>query len=169
MDTLTLPSFVGATATPPQTLLEWVAPSRHDHDRTHRWYVIFAVFILTIAGYAILTGAWSVVLVELLCGGVTYLVRREPMPMKLLRIQNDGFEYQNSFTPWSQCKNFWFVQTPLYTELHISRTKLLGSEIVIQTADIDPTVIRSTLSQCITMKADQGERLLDVIIRLCKL
>lgn len=149
--------------------IEWVAPSHHNHERTPRWYAIFAAVILGIAGYAILAGAWTVALVTTLLGGVYYLVRREPTPLKYIRLEKDGFQFQETFTPWKQCKDFWLVQTPLFTELHIRKQSGVLPEVVIQTGGIDVPQIRAFLSDVLTMRTDQKERLMDALIRLCKL
>ncbi len=152
-----------------QVLLSWTAPSHHNFSRSARWYVVSGVLVIAVAAYGILTGAWSVTLVSLLLGGVYFLTRREPTPLKEIRIETDGVQFQDSFTPWGQCKDFWLVTTPLYTELHIVRTGATKADIRIQTADIDPLVIRSTVSQFLAMRPDQHEHLFDAFIRLCKL
>lgn len=152
-----------------EVLLSWTAPSHHNHVRSVRWYAIGGALILTIAVYGIVTSAWSVTLVSLLLGGVYFITRREPTALKEIRIETDGVQFQDSFTPWTQCGEFWLVQTPLFTELRIVRKGFAKSDIRIQTGPIDPTVLRSTLSQFLPMRADQREHLLDVIIRLCKL
>ena len=150
-------------------LLSWSAPSQHHHHRSQRWYVTTGIIVLIIACYGILTGAWTVALVSTLVGGLYFLVRHETPALKEIRIEPDGVAFEGTFTPWSQCKDFWLVQTPLYTELHIIRNSTFNHEIRIQTVDIDPTLIRSTLSQFLTMRGDQRERLVDAIFRLCKL
>jgi hypothetical protein len=152
-----------------EVLMAWSAPSHHNHDRSKRWYVISGVLVLVIAAYGILSGNWSVTLVSLLLGGTYFLTRRETTALKTIRIETDGVQFEETFTPWSQCKDFWIITTPIYTELHIVRKGTLKSDIRIQTSDIDPIVIRSTLSQFLTMRPDQREHLFDVIIRLCKL
>lgn len=125
--------------------------------------------ILGISAYAILAGAWSVALVTILLGGVYYLVRREPTPLKYIRIEKDGFQFQDTFTPWKQCKDFWLVQTPLFTELHIRKLSGVLPEVIIQTGTIDTPALRAAISQNLAMKTDQQERALDAIIRICKL
>ena len=163
----------GVSANPglrvPQVLIAWSAPSHYNHERSNRWYAIGGTIVLIVAGYGILSGAWTVTLVSLLLGGVYYLVRREPMPVRTIQIEIDGVQFDDSFTPWSDCRDFWLVTTPLCTELRITRTLKLRGDIRIQTGQIDPTLIRTTVSQFIPLRADQQEHILDAIIRLCKL
>ncbi len=149
--------------------MAWTAPAHFNHLRSNRWYLLSGVLVLAVAAYGIITGAWTLTLVTLLLGGVYFLVRREPTPLKEISLQVDGVEFEGMFTPWAQCKEFWLVATPLFTELRILRTSGLLREIRIQTGNIDPTLIRSTLSQFMAMRVDQREGLFDALIRICKL
>ena len=153
----------------PTVLLSWTAPSHHNHEHSPRWYMIAGSLVLIVAAYGILSGAWTVTLVSLLLGGTYFLVRNESMPMRKMQIEIDGVQFDDTFTPWDQCKDFWIIQTPLYTELRLARKTRIGGDIRIQTGDIDPTLIRTTLSQFLPLRADQKEHIFDVIIRLCKL
>ncbi len=161
------------TATPglrvPKVLLAWSAATHFNHEHTPRWYMTGGAIVLIVAAYGILSGAWTLTLVSLLLGGVYFLVRNEKTPLRSIQIEIDGVQFEDSFTPWDQCKDFWLVQTPLFTELKIIRKSRFQSDIRIQTGEIDPTLIRTTLSQFIPLRPDQKEHFLDVIIRLCKL
>jgi hypothetical protein len=150
-------------------VLAWSAPTHHNHDRSPRWYLIGGGVVLAVAAYAALTGAWTLTLVSLIIGGLYYLVRQEATPLKAIRLEQDGVQFERSFTPWRQCKEFWLIETPLFTELHILRSAGLRREIRIQTGDIDPIKIRAFLSQNLPMRVDQRERLFDALIRICKL
>lgn len=125
--------------------------------------------VLAVAAFGILTGAWTLTLVALLLGGTYFLVRNESTPMRRIQIEVDGVQFDDTFTSWDQCRDFWLVQTPLFTELRVTRKSRVGGDIRIQTGEIDPTLIRTTVSQFIPLRADQREHLLDTIIRLCKL
>ncbi len=125
--------------------------------------------VLAVAAFGILTGAWTLTLVALLVGGTYFLVRNETTPMRRIQIEVDGVQFDDTFTPWDQCRDFWLVQTPLYTELRVTRKTRTGGDIRIQTGEIDPLLIRTTVSQFIPLRADQRENILDTIIRLCKL
>ncbi len=149
--------------------MSWVAPSHHNHARSKRWYIVGGCIVLAAAVYGILTSAWTVTIVSLLVGGTYVLVRREETPLREIRIEKDGVVFDGNFTPWKQCKEYWLVQTPLYTELHIIRATKLNAEIRIQTGNIDATILRAALSQFLPLRVDQREHTLDMIIRLCKL
>ncbi len=149
-------------------LLEWTASTHPVHERSPRWYLIGSIVVLGTAVYAIVTGAWTVALVALLVGGIYFLLRREPPTFKHISLFSAGYTLDGQFTFWGDCKEFWLIHTPHFTELHIGKQRS-RTQTIIQTGSIDPTQIRSILSQFITMKSDQRERFLDAFIRFCKL
>lgn len=167
--TPTPPSAELSAAQAPRVLLAWSAASRSDHARSPRWYVVAGIVVLLAALYGIASGAWTVTLVALLLGAAYFLVRNQPMPQKTIEIGSDGVTLNGVFTPWNRCRDFWLIETPLGTELHIARAGALGSEIRLQTGSIDPLEIRSSLSQYLPFRPDQREHLLDALTRLCKL
>jgi hypothetical protein len=152
-----------------EPLLEWTAPSHPVHERSPRWYLFGAVIVLASAAYGILTGAWTVALASILVGGVYFLLRKEPVTYKHIALLPAGYMLDGAFTFWGDCKEFWIIHTSAHTELHILKNRGPAKETIVQTAAIDPTQIRSILSQFIKMRPDQKERLLDAFIHFCKL
>ena len=170
-----VPASFPSAAPPPassehnKTLLEWTAPIVAHHERSPRWYLIGSILIIALTIYGILTGAWTMSLLAILLGGLYFLVRHEPPVLQHIEIQEHGFVYGGAFTFWTDCKDFWLIQCPGYTELHIKRKKGLNAETIIQTSIIDPILIRSTLSQYLEIRPDQKERFLDALLRIFKL
>ncbi|MBI3619269.1 hypothetical protein HY213_04540 [Candidatus Peregrinibacteria bacterium] len=159
------------TPTPSQTLplpLSWSAPIHPVHERSKRWYLIGGIVALACAAYGILTGTWSLTLVTLLIAAMYYLLRKSPPIIKQITIAEIGVTFDGAFIPWSGFDGFWFIQTPLFIEVHLHRTAA-KQEMVIQTGEISVTDIRIALSQFLTERADRTERLVDRIIRICKL
>ncbi len=150
-------------------LLDWSAPTHPVHERSARWYLLGSIAVLGMAAYGIISGNWTLSLLTVLIGGGYFLVRREPPVIRRIVVHDHGFEYDDLKIHWEECKEFWIVRTPNYTELHILRKRGIDRELVIQTANIDQTVIRSTLSHFLPIRPDQRERLVDICIRLFKL
>ena len=158
------------TQNAPPPLFEWVAPTHYDHERTKRWYVVWGGIAFAIAFVALLTGAWSVSVVTVVVAATYAIAHHEETPLRRMRIERDGFTFGEVFVPWSGCKDFWLIKTPLFQELHIVRTSGSPREVCIHlNPEIDPTLLRTSLSQYLSIRPDQHERLLDIIIRLCKL
>lgn len=152
----------------PKVHLEWTALMHPEHERTHTWYIGAGICAGILMIYALFTGAWSFALIIALVAGAYVFVRKTPSAMGSIRLDEEGCTWNGKLMLWGSLKDFWVVRLPNYHELHITKKRSVG-EIVIHTGDIPTPEIRSVLSQYLTERADQGERLIDRIIRLCKL
>lgn len=153
-----------------RVLLQWQAKTAPEHLRGSRWYMVAGGFIVACAAYGILVGEWSFTVVMILVAGMYVLTHRSPDAEKKIAILEQGIVYENEFTEWRFVKEFWMLQSQTYVELHMMLRKgRLNQEITIQTADEDPHRIRAILAKFIPERSGQGERFLDMIIRLCKL
>lgn len=139
------------------------------HERSTRWYLVGSAAVLAGAAYGILVGAWTFTIVMVLLGGMYFLLRKTPPLVHHIILTDKGYLLDNTFTSWMDCREFWLVPTPEYTELHIIKKQGWDKELVIQTDNIDPLEIKASVSQYLTERSDQTERLLDRIIRICKL
>ena len=157
------------TQTPTPTVLTWSAPSAHDHDRSPRWYLFGGIAVLACAVYGILTGALSFALVSLLIGGLYFLVRTHEMPKRTIALSETGVTFENTFTPFSDLCEFWILETPLATELHITRRRGLDREIVIHLEGVGVNSVREFLSSFLPENLNRRERLVDKFIRYSKL
>ena len=159
--------------TPEQTqevLLSWQAPTLPHHVRGSRWYLIAGTLVVACAAYGILMGEWTFTVVMVLMVGMYVLTHRAPDTLKSISITKDGLVFQNTFTQWKDIRDFWMLQGKDYIELHVAiRSGRFIKEIIIQTGSQDPQVIRSLLSNFIPERTGEQERLLDIIIRICKL
>lgn len=156
------------TPATPQALLRWSAPSRAVPERTQRWYMIGGTIVVAAAAYGILAGDWSFAIVSLLCGAMYVLVHGHTAQARDIAITGQGVFYDNSFYGYEDLRGFWLLRTPDTTELHITRKKR-GTDLVILIGTTDPLFIRSTLGKFLPEESDRQERLLDAIIRICKL
>lgn len=153
---------------PKNVPLQWSALMHPEHERTSRWYVAAGLCALALIAYAIWTAAWSFVVVIVMIAIAYVWLRSTPPAMGTIRIDEDGVTWHGKLLPWDSLKDFWIVRLPGYTELHMAR-KRVGGEIIIQTGNIPSPELIATLSQFLEQRQDQGERLIDKIIRLAKL
>jgi hypothetical protein len=151
------------------TLLEWQAPTRSDRVRSDQWYAIGGALCAVMIAYGILSGSWSLSLIFALVPALYYVLRNKSHSKHTIRLKETGIEYDGRLTPWAEWKEFWILEGTDYYELHIAAVRTTRSELVIQTGEIDPYAIRDALGQYIPQIAHQKERLLDAIIRFCKL
>ena len=153
-----------------EVLLNWKAPTIVQHERSKRWYVYSGVFAAACIAYSLFTGAWSFALV-IAAIVLSYVVshRSQHIPEVQVAITKNGVLYDGTFTRWKNISCFWLLSFPGMKELHIQKTKGLLREVTVQIGDIPLPEIRAILSQYIQEHPDQKERILDRIIRLCKL
>ena len=152
-----------------EPILAWNAPARVTHERSDRWYLVGGLLCLTAVMYGVISGSWSLSVTFGMIGGLYYLTRNEKHPDHTISIREMGVEYDGSFRSWGDYKEFWILRGDGYHELHISTSKFLRPDIVIQTGEIDPHAIRDTIAQFLPMTDQKKERLLDAFIRFCKL
>lgn len=150
-------------------LLEWQAPARPDPVRSERWYVVTGLLCATFIAYGILTRAWALSVSLGMLAGLFFLVRNQKHPLRRIRILETGIEVDGRMRIWAEWENFWILQGDGYYELRMAPKKHASSELIVLTGDIDPYLIRDVLSEFVPQIAHQKERLLDAIIRYCKL
>lgn len=149
-------------------LLEWHAPSRPDHVRSDKWYVVTGCLCAVVIAYGVLTAAWGLSLTFALLPALYYLIRNQGHRKHHIRIFEIGIEWDGRLIPWSDWKHFWILEGPGYHELHIEPMKR-GTELVVQTGDLDPFLVRDVLGVFLPQIGHQRERILDALIRFCKL
>ncbi len=149
-------------------LLEWRAPSRINVERGPRWYLIGGIAILIIAAWGIVTGAWTVSIVAVLCGAIYVLLRDHVPALRSISIAQQGITFEGVFYGYQDLRSFWMLTTEVATVLHITLKKR-GGDIVILTGLTDPAHVKKVLSQYLTEESDHRENLLDTFIRICKL
>lgn len=152
-----------------EPILQWSAPMKVTHERSDRWYLIGGLLCMSAIVYGIISGSFSLSVTFAMIAGLYYLVRNEKHPDHAIRINAMGVELDGNFHSWGDFKEFWILQGDTYYELHISTTKFLRPDIIIQTGNIDPHVIRDAIAQFLPMTDQKKERLLDAFIRFCKL
>lgn len=151
-------------------ILSWSAPSHPKHNRTARWYAVFFIIILGLAGYGAYTGNWTFAILILLCGFLYPLIHDHIPPEKRIEIHPQGFLFEGTIVRWEDCAGFWLVPTSFYTELHIEYAEGKRRKTVkIQTGSLDADALRLQLAHFLPELTDRGERLLDMFIRICKL
>ncbi len=151
------------------TLLEWQAAARPDYDRSEKWYVIAGTLCILMIGYGILTSAWALSFIFAVIPALYFVLRNQGHKQRQIRIRELGIEIDGKLTGWGELKEFWILEGTGYHELHVAPNKQIKSDIVILTGDIDPYQLRDTLGKFLPQVDHRKERLLDAIIRFCKL
>lgn len=115
-------------------------------------------------------GQWSFALVVAAIAIAYAAVHKSPPPPESeIFFYENGVTFKGTFTRYSNVKNFWILNLPEWSELHIMRKTGFVKKISIHTGDIPVPQIRATLSQFMVEDEDRKERSLDRFIRITKL
>ncbi|MBT5468497.1 hypothetical protein HOK40_02275 [Candidatus Peregrinibacteria bacterium] len=148
-------------------ILEWKAPQHLHHERSRGWYILAILFVAACFAYSVYTSAWSFTGILFLVTILYWQVHEEAPQEKTIRIWESGYGFNDSFIPWTSCDGYWILKGHGYYELHIEKKN--GYETKIQIGEFDPYDIHDTLSSLLPELNDRKERVLDTIIRICKL
>ena len=151
------------------SLLEWQAPTKIDYQKSKTWYLWAGMFCVLMIVYGVLTSAWSLTIVFALCPGLYFLVRNQPHPTHVIRIYENGVEWDGQLIPWVEFKEFWILRGKDYHELHLGGAKTFRRDLVILTGSTDPILIRDTLCNFLPQTANHRERVMDALARHLKL
>ncbi len=155
------------TNTQPQ--LQWQAPRIANHERSRTWYLIGGGIVIATTAYALMTGAWSLAVVSVLCGAMYFLVRDHNFGDSSCTINDLGVEIDGIFTPWTDIAGYWFLQLPDYTEIHFTMKRPHSNDLRIQTGTLSPNDLRAFMRERSVELTDKQEGFLDMLIRLTKL
>lgn len=151
-----------------QPLMEWEGLIQPQHERSRRWYVISGGGVLGIVALSILTGAWSVALVTLLCAGLYVLAHGHTPAPRRLAVYEHGIIFDGQYRTWKEFRCFWMMRTAHYTELHLERAD--GRQpTIIQTGPVHPDRVKQLFSTYLPEDTKKTENILETISRICKL
>lgn len=148
-------------------IIEWEAPQHLHHERTRSWYILAGIFVAACLGYSVYTAAWTFTAVLIIMTIVYLHVHEEAPTKKKMRMWNKGYAIGDNFVNWNSCVGYWMMKGDGYYELHIEKKN--GYEAKIQIGKNDPYKIHDVISTLTPELPDRKERLLDTIIRICKL
>ncbi len=153
-----------------RALLSWLAPRFLRYPRSTSWFVgVFGISGL-LAWYAVLTEAWTMLVVFIILPMVLVLEHRHKPENVRVVISEYGIGYGAVQVPYSQIKCFWIGHhPPMVDELHLVVNSRWMPEVVIPLMGNDPALIRQFM---VTQAPEwEGKKLsmMDVLIRLLRL
>jgi hypothetical protein len=150
-------------------LLSWTAYERAPVHRGRRWYISAGIFVVLFALYSIATRAWTLAVVIVLGGALYFFLHRTPPRTRSVALRDDGFTVNEKFTPWEECSGFWMYRHGTDIELHIEKARGWDKELVTLVTGLDHRDVAQVLGAYLPYHGDRRERILDTIIRICKL
>jgi hypothetical protein len=149
-------------------LLSWEAPIQVAVHRSARWYGIAGAIMGVTCVYALWTGAWSLVLVTLLCGLVYWLQRDHEPVARRFDVYEHGCVFDGRYATWAEFSGFWFLRLPSGTQLHLERRD--GTRgVTLLVMDVHPDTVKQVLAAVLPEDTKKTEHLFDLLCRLFKL
>ncbi|MDD4628338.1 MAG: hypothetical protein PHE68_03000 [Candidatus Peribacteraceae bacterium] len=137
--------------------------------RSKLWYVASGVIFAGLLAYSILTQAWTFTAVLILCVSAYGYAHRKAPPHRKISLSENGIVWGDTFISWKKCAGFWLLQGPGYVELHIDVKEPRQRHLTIQTGTVNPSDIHALCARHIPFYPERQEKILDAIIRLCKI
>ena len=156
----------------PQTslpVLRWSAPIRPNHERSKRWYVIAGSIAIGVSAYGIVTGAWTLSVVAVLCIAIYVLLRDHRHPDRTITLTDSGVTIAQKYLSWQDIRGYWLLFTPDYVELRFTPKDEKRADLKIQTGNLPIAELKDVLNRFVPELEDKHEHVLDFIIRICKL
>lgn len=131
-------------------LLRWRAPEHEIMEKSQRWYLYVALFLVAVIAYALYTNSPVMAITFVLIGVVGYIfINKEPRIVDFY-ITPDGIVADREIYEFENVKSFWIFYEPGQVKvisLH-TRNKLIPY-IHIPVHDEDPVKIREILLEYI--------------------
>jgi len=148
-------------------ILTWSAPEHMHHKRTRMWYVLAGLFVALCVYYSVITQAWTFTVLIAVLSVMYWKMHAQESELRRMKFWRSGFSFDDKYREWGECEGYWILKCADYYELHIEMRN--GAPIKIQTGEIDPYQLHDLLPHLLPQLDDRQEKLLDTIIRICKL
>lgn len=148
-----------------EILHQWRAPEFEAYEKSGRWYLIFAIFIITMIIYALFANGPIMAITFILLGIVGYIHLQKDPRIVSFSITSKGVTADKEMYLYENIHSFWIFYDPDHTRVISLHTKASMLPFVhIPIRDEDPVAIRELLMQNIPeIKQDPG--LIDAIER----
>lgn len=147
-------------------LHQWRAPEFEVYEKSARWYIIAAIFIVAMVAYAIFTNGPIMAITFILIGIVGYIHLQKDPRVITFSITVKGVIADKEMYLYDNIHSFWIFYDPNHTKTISLHTKASMLPFVhIPLADEDPVHLRKLLMHNIPeIKQDPG--LIDAIERV---
>lgn len=156
------------THIPPESpVIQWHAPQHLHYERGLIWYIVSGAFVLACIIYGIVSGGWLFSILIAAIAGIHWKTHGKPSRERRMRIWKRGFALDEDFTEWKDCAGYWMLRTPAFSQLTIERKR--GGPVHILLGEVNPFTLHEVLPAFVEELPDHKERLLDIILRICKI
>lgn len=149
-----------------EILHKWTGPEFEVYEKSKRWYIIAALFILGIVAYALYTNGPIMAITFILIGIVGYIYSQKKPRIITFAATSKGVFADKELYPYDNIFSFWIFYEQDYKKVISLHTKASMFPFVhIPIGDEDPVKIRELLLRSIP-EIKQEQSLIDTIERV---
>jgi hypothetical protein len=147
-------------------LHSWRAAEFEVYEKSGRWYIIAALFILALVAYALLTNSPIMAITFILLGIVGFIYSQKPPRSVTFAITTKGVLADKELYLYENIFSFWIFYEPMHTKTISLHTKASMLPFVhIPLGKEDPVALREMLLQNID-EIKQDPSLIDTLERV---
>ena len=147
-------------------LYSWRAPQFEVYEKSGRWYIIAAVFILVMITYALYTNGPMMAVTFILIGIVGYIYSQKDPLVVTFAITDEGVIADKEIYLYENIHSFWIFYDPHYTKTISLHTKASTFPFVhIPLGDENPAKLHEILTEHIP-EIKQDPSMIDTIERV---
>lgn len=145
---------------------QWNAPEFEVYEKSARWYLVFAFFIIVMVVYALFTNGPIMAITFILIGIVGYIHLQKDPRMIIFSITSKGVVADKEMYQYENIHSFWIFYDPNHTKTISLHTKApMLPYVHIPLGDEDPVHLRELLMKNIP-EIKQDPSLIDAIERV---
>ncbi len=119
--------------------------------------------------WSILSAAWTLAIVIILGSAMYYQNIRSRLGSNTVSIHKDGLQVGDRLSLWEHCTGFWIYRHGKNVVMHIEKVRGWEREIAVVIDGLDYQNVAEIMSNFLPYRGARREKLLDYIIRICKL
>jgi len=148
-----------------EVLYRWIAPEFEAYEKSTRWYLMFAAFIIAMTAYALITNSPIMAITFILIGIVGYIHLQKNPRIINFSITSKGIVADREMYAYENIHSFWiFYDHPHARTISLHTKASMLPFIHIPIRDEDPVFLRELMLKNIPeIKQDAG--LIDAIER----
>ncbi len=127
------------------TPIKWEIMEFHKHERSHSWYLAWAVFLIFFLIYGLWTANYLLPIILLLAAWAFYWREKREPEVLLCEINGAGLKVGAVEYPWKKIINFWIVYNPPEVKSVFFHVKGLQPIIALPLMNVNPLELRERL------------------------
>ncbi len=154
-----------------KTEISWNVPEYHDHQRSHRWYVIAITLLAILLIYSFLTANFLFAIILIIIGITMTIQDRQKTPTVRFSISDDGIIIGDKQYNFSAFNNFWIYYEPDENKMLFFEFKnSIRPRLSVPLLNKNPLRVRSILLRYLTEDIEkENEPISEQLTRLLKL